>query len=345
MKFLYKMYKSCFLRIITYKKFKELNIFNGKKFTDISLFEFRIVTFNEELEEELFMYLCKNKNIPVNVLINHEYEKYHNESLSSRCTLEEFLKYPKLINFCIFYNDNIPISYKLKYLYLNVMFNFTYTKTKLTMRDIFMYNLLDHDKYHFYFDYPVEFFLLYPSIYTQFYNCSFEELKKIVVHPTLKYLIDWCNVSNSINITIEDVLTTINDNNYKWHYNMIRNTTIDFYKQLSIDVNTDDHYLIRLSSSNRITIINVLNNPDISWDYNYLLTNPNITDKIINNYKLFLDNSNITNKINKSIIRSDNWYLYHLNEQNEPEKFRLLISKFQTELINEIKLFPLTEIL
>ena len=99
----------------------------------------------------------------------------------------------------------------------------------------------------------------------------------------------------------------------------IKNPTINIYKKYQhIDK------LSNLSSNNRITIEDVINNPSIGWDYDDLSENPNITSEIILKYP-GLQWNNI---------------LFNVNKHDKPEYYRRLKNKFQAETITELKLFP-----
>ena len=300
------------LKNITLEKFIELNIFDGKKFKNLKMFGY----YDEDLMMKL---LCKNRNIPVKLLIGHSYNYSNNTYLSVRCTLEELKTYKNLLNINIYYNDNIPINYKLKFIdyfisnrdYINL---FELSKlTKLTMRNIYEYDLLNYYKFEYFFRYPFEYFLLYPcENYIKINNNKqlkiINELIKLRLLGRIKIIHIDCSEINDLELEIDNTIIYT-----------IKNPTINIYKKYQhIDK------LSNLSSNNRITIEDVINNPSIGWDYDDLSENPNITSEIILKYP-GLQWNNI---------------LFNVNKHDKPEYYRRLKNKFQTETITELKLFP-----
>ena len=263
--------------------------------------------------------LCKNSNIPVKLLINHEYNNQYVHYLSERCTFEELKTYSKLLNINIYYNDDIPINYKLKYIdyfISNGNYIVLYKKsnlTKLTMRNIYEYDLLNYDKFKNFFRYPFEYFLLYPcENYIKINNNKqlkiINELIKLRLLGRIKIIHIDCSEINDLELEIDNTIIYT-----------IKNPTINIYKKYQhIDK------LSNLSSNNRITIEDVINNPSIGWDYDDLSENPNITSEIILKYP-GLQWNNI---------------LFNVNKHDKPEYYRRLKNKFQAETITELKLFP-----
>ena len=83
-------------------------------------------------------------------------------------------------------------------------------------------------------------------------------------------------------ITNDDILS---HPELPWNYCCIekrKNLNMSLYQYLVDEGGFTTVLINSLSRSESITIDDVISNPDIPWNYNYLSVNPNITWKIIN---------------------------------------------------------------
>ena len=122
-----------------------------------------------------------------------------------------------ILNFYIQYNDDIPINYKLEFPHLKYNFNWInneknyYTLTMLSMKDIYEYNLLNFDRFKYFFNYPIKYNLIYKNNLGYYYNldCDIKELQQLNINNNYnKFFVDSRFITEDIKI-----LKTIKNNN------------------------------------------------------------------------------------------------------------------------------------
>ena len=249
--------------------------------------------------------LTKNESIPINYIIETSDKYPWNKFIIFKrihfSQIESF-KSAELNYLALSSNKTIPLSYVLKHknkiwdwrlVVDHILTEYDVLKYPQECSDIFLKYIYDYNiNSSCYENLSVKFIYELSFKYKGFMGILSQKasIKFILEHNTSvdqeTFMVrrlnwNWNSITFSKAITISDILS---HPDLPWNYNFIEfrdDLTVDLYLKICSKVLISKKLLHVLSQSKYITITDVINHPEIPWDYRFLSKNSNITWKII----------------------------------------------------------------
>jgi hypothetical protein len=121
-----------------------------------------------------------------------------------------------------------------------------------------------------------------------------------IVLENPNYPWNWNNLATNMSISLKEILdnpelpwkdTSMRDMRYR------KDITLDFIqKKYGKDKNLDDDMMYSISTSSGITLQDILNNPRLGWQWDFVIENPNISwTDVLNNPRLYRNRKDYPN--------------------------------------------------